>query len=201
MNQRQIYISKGRFILAIFFPILLAACSNTYNRVETGGTERTGVHLDESVAVLVTTPKDGGYNGKLSIGSGAIVARRTDAAFSRYARLVDVYPSEFHSLNELKDTIAKNGYGYIVVPTIAVWEHETSDWADTPSQVSVKISVIDATTGKEISSNFLEAKGEPPSSIYSLLGLGDEGPEELLSDMANGYVDDLYGVILSIRKR
>lgn len=162
-----------------------------------GGTERTNTRLDESVAVLVTTPKDGGYGRKLYDGSGAAVARRTDAAFSRYARIVDVYPSGYHSLNDLKEIIAKNGYGYVVVPTIAVWEHKDKDWSAIPSQVSIRISVIDATTGKEISSNFLEAKGPPSSSVYSLLNSDIEGPEELLSELADDYVDTLYGTVLA----
>ncbi len=172
-----------------------------YNRTETGGTRRTGLRLDESAAVLVTTPKDGGYGGKIYNGSGAAVARIIDASFSRYARIVDVYPSEYHSLSELKDTITKNGYGYIVVPTIYVWEHRTTDWSKVPSQVSVKISVLDAASGKEISSNFLEGQGVSSSSVLSLFDLTADGPKELLPNLADDYVDTLYGAIFSFPSR
>jgi hypothetical protein len=181
--------------LAILALLSLTACSGDYNRIETGGTERINVRLDESAAVLVTTPKDGGYRGKIYGGSGAIVASRIDASLSRYARLVDVSPYAYRSLNALKDEIAKNGYEYIVVPTIIVWESEDKPWSKTPSQVNVKISVIDAMTGKEISSNFLQAKG---TSSPGILGLFDadsdaDGSEGLLSEMADDYVDTLYG--------
>jgi len=188
-------LSKSKFGIIVAAAFLLTACANTYNRTETGGTERTGVHLDESVAVLVTTPKDGGYGGRIYGGSGVAVARIVDSSFSRYARIVDVYPSEYHSLGDLKDIIAKNDYGYIVVPTISIWERRTTDWSKTPTQVSVKMSVIDVATGKEISSNFLEAKGASSSSLVSFFGSSIDRPEDLLSDLTDDYVDTLYSAI------
>lgn len=189
--------SKARLIFAVFVLISVSSCSNNYNRIETGGTERTSVRLNEDVAVLVTTPKDGGYGRQIENGSGVAAARTIDASFSRYARLVDVYPSEYHSLNELRDVIAKNGYGYIVVPTITVWGRKDNSWSKVlPTQVSVKISVIDAKTGREVSSNFLEGHGTSPSSFSSLFEASDERPEELLSDLSDDYVDTLYGALL-----
>ena len=182
----------GWAVLALFS---VSACANTYNRIETGGTDRTHSRLDESVAVLVTTPKDGGYAGKIYKGSGATAARRIDAAFSREARLVDVYPSEYHSLDELKDVITKHDYGYIVVPTLTVWGRTDKTAPKAPNQVSVKIWVIDAATGEEISSNSLEAKGASPSSLYGHFGSNLE-PDELLLNVTDDYVDELYGVII-----
>jgi hypothetical protein len=187
--------SKIRFGLAIFALLSITACSSNTNRIETGGTERTNVHLNESAALLVTTPKDGGYRGKIYGGSGAIVASRIDASLSRYARLVDVSPTPYHSLNTLQDEISKNGYEYIVVPTIIVWENKDKPWSKIPSQINVKISVIDTATGKEVSSNFLQAKGTSSSSIFSIFDTTSDtdGPEGLLSEMADDYVDTLYG--------
>ena len=134
----------------------------------------------------MTTPKDGGYAGKIYKGSGAAAASRIDAAFSREARLVDVYPSEYHSLDELKDVIAKHDYGYIVVPTLTVWGRTEKTSPKAINQVSVKISVIDAATGEEISSNSLEAKGAATSSLYSLFS-SNVGTDELLLNAADGY--------------
>ena len=184
-----------RFYLTLAALFLVSACANTYDRIETGGTDRTSSRLDSSVAVLVTTPKDGGYAGKIYKGSGATAARRIDAAFSREARLVDVYPSEYHSLDELKDVIAKHDYGYIVIPTLTVWGRTDKTSPKAPNQVSVKVSIIDAATGEEISSNSLEAKGASPSSLSSLFS-SNLGPDELLLNATDDYVDDLYGVIL-----
>ncbi len=187
-------IQHGLAILALLF---VTGCANTYNRVEMGGTERTHTRLDESAAVLVMMPKDGGNGRKSYGGSGAVVAHTIDAAFSRYARLVDIYPTEYHSLNEIKDIIAKNDYKYIIIPTVVSWTYGGANWSKTATQVGVKISIIDAISGRTISSNFLESKGPSASSIYTLLDSDTEGPEELLSNLADDYVDDLYGALLS----
>lgn len=189
-------LSKIRFGLALSALLLVAACANSYNRIEMGGTERIAARLDEDAAVLVMTPRDGSNGKRTYAGSGAIVARRVDAAFSRYARLVDRYPTEYHSLNDLQDVIIKNGYGYIVVPTIVFWEQGGKDWSKASSQASVKISVIDAATGKIVSSNVLEAKGPSPSSLYNILDSDTDGPDELLSQLADDYADAVYGAIL-----
>ncbi len=176
--------------LSVLILCLMTACSSSYNRIETGGTERTGMRLDDGLSVLVTTPKDGGYDDKIYKRSGTIVAHRIDAAFSTSARLVDIYPSEYHSLSDLKDVLAKNDYGYIVVPTINIWARTEKGFSKVPNQMSVKIVVLDATTGEELSSNVLEEKGVLPPSLFG----SNEEPEAMLLDAANDYVDDLYGV-------
>ncbi len=166
--------------------LLLMGCTSTYVSTQAGGTEENSARLQESKSVLVTTPKDGSYKDKLYNGSGISVAQKTDTSFSRYAAHVTVYPSEFHSMKELNPKIAKEHYGYIVVPTITHWEHRATAWSGLPSRASIKLVVFDAQNGKEISSNVIEGK----SASFTLLATS---PEELLPGLIDNYVDSLYG--------
>jgi len=175
-----------QFGTIVMVALLLGACTSTYVSTEAGGVEETNIHLQQTKAVLVTTPTDGSYEKTLYNGSGISVAQRTDTSFSRYASRVSVYPSEYHSIKELSDTIAKDDYGYIVVPTITHWEHRATAWSGLPSRASIKLTVLDAKTGKEISSTVVEGK----SASFTLLRTS---PEDLLPGLIDHYVDTLYG--------
>lgn len=82
--------SRMRSAFAILILLFFSACGNTYNRTEMGGTERTGVRLNDSSPVFIMTLRDGDSAGKLSYGSGAAAALVIDASFSRCARIVDI---------------------------------------------------------------------------------------------------------------
>jgi len=142
-------------------------------------------------AVLVVTPKDAVSKGKTYKGSGDVIARMIDASFSHYARLVDVYPSGDMTLDQLKDTAAKRNYGYIVLPTILAWGPKDEEWYKPINQAMLKMSVVDALTGNELSSNFLEGKGAGLSS-YNPFNMEPEGSETLLTRPIDDYVDSLY---------
>jgi hypothetical protein len=184
-----------KFVFALACSYLLVACSTPYSRTETGGTDRTNMRLEENEAVLVMTPKDGSYNQKTYIGSGALVARDIDASFSQYARLVDVSPSEFRSIKQLSETIIENDYGYIVVPTIISWRQQEHGWSKAVTHITLKIVVLDAKTGRELSANYLEAKNKSLSEGFNILNIFEddaENPEDIVVQMADDYADTLY---------
>jgi hypothetical protein len=177
--------------------VMLTACENKYFRTETGGTERTRAHLDPSFAVLVTTPKDGGFSGKMFSGSGGTVAREIDASLSRYARIVDVFPGPFNSVQELAGYNAPANYGYVIVPIIHIWDRKTTGVKKEPAQVSIKLTIYDAVTGKEMSSNFLEAKAAFTASFLDYFSPEKDDPEDLLAPLLDRYVDNLYGSVIT----
>ncbi len=188
--------AKTKFFVSLALLFITACSANTYNHIETGGTERAEARLDETRPVLVITPKDGGIAGKITKGSGVDAARIIDASFSREARIVDVYTADYHSFDELKDTIAKNDYGYIVVPTLTQWSQSEKGLFKSANQVRMKIIILDAATGQELSATFLDAHGPSPSSLSSLFTT-TLSPPELLSKITDDYVDDLYGILIS----
>jgi hypothetical protein len=178
--------SKKPLSVIIAATLLLMACTSTYVSTKADGTKENSVRLKESKSVLITTPKDGSYQDKLYNGSGVSVAQKTDTSFSRYAAHVAIYPAEFHSLKELNDTIAKERYDYIVIPTITHWEHRATAWSGLPSRASIKLTILDAQSGKEISSTVVEGK----SASFTFLATS---PEDLLPGLIDNYVDSLYG--------
>src|ERR1700722_17131698 len=142
--------------------LMLGACASTYTSTyvstSIAGIDEANTHLQNSRAVLVTTPKDGNYEQKLYSGPGAVVAQKLEASFSRYASHVSVYPSEYHSIKGISDTVANGNYGYLVVPTIIRWEHRATAWSGLPSRATIRISILDAKNGKEISAIVVEGK-------------------------------------------
>jgi len=181
----------ARFYLAIVMVLLvLAACQPPYHRVETGGTDRILARLDKNATVLIMTPKDAVGEKQTYKSSGEAVARVIDTSMSRYARLVDVSPTPYVSYDQLKDTITKNSYGYIVVPTILKWQPK-DDWYWPVNEVSVKVSVLDALTGAEISSNILKGKGTVEAD-YNPISIYPAGPVQLLGQPVDEYMDLLY---------
>ena len=95
----------GKIVVLIMLASISSGRTDNPARLETGGVERIHDHLDATQAVLITTPKDGGYGDKTYRGSGAKVAQRIDASLSRYARLVDVTPQTYRDWLGLQQVI------------------------------------------------------------------------------------------------
>jgi len=169
----------------------LAACSDKYNRVETGGTERINAKLDKAAAVLVVKPNDAVNKGKTFKGSGEVLARMIDASFSHYARIVDVYPSSDVPLDQLRDTAAKGSYGYIVLTKVIAWGPKDDEWYKPINQATIKMTIIDALTGNELSSNVLDGKGAELATLNPF-NMEPEKSESLLVSPIGDYVDSLY---------
>jgi hypothetical protein len=179
-------------IICLLVLALTACAENTYNRVETGGTARTDVRLDETLPVVITNVKDGGMMGKTSNHSGALVTRTVDASLSRYAKLVDVSPNEYQKPGDGRAG-PYTDYGYIVVPVITAWEIPDARHENAPTQIRVKLTVIDAATNEKLSSDFLEATAPAPYTLSALVNRGSDKPSDMLSELVDDYVDALYG--------
>ncbi len=177
---------KSSLVLALSAFLVLSACSAAYNRQDTGGAEFSGVTLDKAKAVLIAIPADGAYGGKPYLGSGQMVAQQVAAAFARYAQKVDMAPSNAADRTALVDAAKKGGFGYIVMPVIAHWEHRATAWSGIPSRASVGVSVLDGQTGDKLQSSSLEGRSR-------IVSWTSTSPESLLPDMITGYVNALYG--------
>jgi hypothetical protein len=178
-------------VIVLAAALVLGGCSNKYDRMETGGTERTGAHLDKNAAVLIATPKDPAHNRVVYKGAGEALARMIDATFSENARVVDLYPEETVSPDQFKDAAGKSTYGYIVIPTITKWGPNDNDLLKAIDHAAIKIKVIDALTGNVVSSTYLEGKSASLDS-YNPFNMKDEGLENLLYNPLEDYVYSLY---------
>lgn len=173
---------------AVFLSVLfMTACTASYQTNPSVVNDVIGAPLQKSKAVLVTTPKDGNYQTIIYKDSGTTAAKETEASFARYATSVTITPEEFHGMKELKYTITEGNYGYVVVPTITHWEQRATAWSGKPSRASIKLTVLNAKTGKEISSTEVDGKTATFTFLHT-------SPEDLLPGLINTYVDKLYGV-------
>jgi hypothetical protein len=175
----------NRITPAILIVTVLAGCSASYSKVNTGGADRAVVHLDGSRPVLVAIPADGSFESKPYPGSGQTVAQQTAAAFAKHGGRVDLASSGAKDRNELLDAARRSGAGYLVIPTITHWERRATEWSGRPSRAAMGIEIVDVLSGETAASTLLESR----SRIMSLTGTT---PESLLPHLIGPYVDGLY---------
>lgn len=165
----------------------LGGCTSTYQQRETSGTETSSVRLDPSKGVFVSVTADGRLGGKTYGGTGQLVAQKTAASFSRYARRVETGGSPTSSRVELLAATHKAGAGYLVVPTISHWEQRATEWSGIPSRVSIGLAIIDAETGLEVRSSLLESR----SAIMTFVR---PSTDQLAQHLLDENISELYGV-------
>lgn len=164
-------------------PILaIAGCTASYQIQSTSGTKVA--RLDPARGVYVTVPRDGSYGSTTYSGSGQIAAQGVAAAFSKYASRVQVAekPSE---TKEAMASAKSLGASYLVVPAIAHWEQRATEWSGRPSRMAIRVSVIDASSGEQITSSLVEGRSR-------IVSWTSTSPESLLKDPLNEYVRGLY---------
>jgi hypothetical protein len=165
----------------------LGACTASYKQRETSGIEASSARLDSGKNIFVSVSPDGQYGGKTYAGTGRSVAQMTAAAFSRYARRVEVGGGPASSRDELLAAVRKAGAGYLVTPNITHWEQRATEWSGIPSRVSISLIVIDAETGVEVRSALLESR----SAVVTFIR---PNPDNLAQQMIDQQVSAFYGV-------
>ena len=163
--------------------LLLAGCTASYKVDNLGGTAGT-TRLDREKGVYVTVPGDGTYEAKTYAGSGQRVAQAVGAAFARSANQVHVAEARA-DLDEALKSAKKLGAGYVVVPTIAHWEQRATEWSGRPSRMAIRISIVDAATGKQIAATSVLGRSR-------IVSFTSTSPESLLRDPLAQYVGGLY---------
>jgi len=163
---------------------MLASCSAKYTVSQSAGTEASAVRLDRSKLVYVGVPEDGAYGERVYGGSGQAVAQAVANAFSQVAARVRVADRPA----KLEETLAAGksaGAGYIVVPVITHWEHRNTAWSGIPSRMAIRVAILDAANGAELTSSAVEGR----SRIVSWTATS---PESLLRAPLSEYVRSLY---------
>jgi hypothetical protein len=178
------------FVVAAGFAAVvgLAACTHeTGVRItDISAPEASAETLKADQAVLVSVPDDGNYNHKSYPGSGQDIAKRTAAAFSRYASRVEIAASGLQKPEELLAAARSANAGYLIIPTIVHWEPRSTEWTLIPRQVDIDLAVIKVETGRELRSTVLEGRYLKSSPAENTL-------QEMYSSILVGHVADLYG--------
>lgn len=173
-------------VIAALTWVSVSGCSASYSRQDTGGADLIGAHLDATKSVLIAIPDDGSYQSTPYPGSGRTVAQQTAAVFAKHTRKVDTASPGVTEKSALLDAAKNNGFGYLVIPTIAHWEHRATAWSGLPSRASIEISVFDAQTGDKLQSSIIDSRSR-------IVSWTSTSPESLLKGMLDNYVYSLYG--------
>jgi hypothetical protein len=169
--------------LLLCVAVALVGCRARYDVNNLSGTG--GARLDRAKAVYVAIPQDGAYGGRPYSGSGQIVAQAVASAFSGQANRVHIGERRLESEGEAIAAAKAAGAGYVAIPTIAHWEQRNTAWSGMPSRMAIRLTVLDAESGKQITSSAIEGR----SRIMSMTATT---PESLLREPLAQYVRGLY---------
>jgi uncharacterized protein DUF4823 len=171
------------YIFALFSSLILfSGCSATYTH---DVVKHSGVMLDRSKGVFISTPKNGWYGRTEYRDSGRMTANAVRAAFSRVTNSVTV--SEECQSSACLKLPAMERYGYYVEPQILHWEDRATEWSGLPDKVEIKIIIYDAKAGTEIASSILTGRSKWAT-------FGGDHPQDLLPEPVTKYVESLYGL-------
>ena len=169
-------------ISAIVLSVLLTACVTAYVP-EPLPPPSLNAKLQRGQAVLVATPVNGKFEEEDYPDSGQQAAEVVRLAFSRFAS-----KAEISKTCKAVDCLANEGrgkYRYYIVPEILHWEDRETQWSGKPDKVSLKITVVDATTMQAIDSVVIRQE-----AAWAVLG--GMHPELLLPQPVNQHVASLY---------
>jgi hypothetical protein len=170
----------NKLIIALAL-IALAGCSSKYR---TDSVQRPPERLDTKGSVYVMESNDGAYAGKTYAGSGKALSSATVAELSKFVNRVDTAAGP----EKIDDALAKAmaaGHKYVVQPTILHWEDRNTEWSGRPDRITIKLTVWDASSGKDLASNVSSA-----SSKWGTFG-GDH-PQDLLPGALSTMVGGMF---------
>ena len=166
---------------AIAFTVL-SACSAKYRSEYIDGSK---TQLDPAQTVLIAVATDGGYGSTPGFGSGQFTTKQTALAFAKHAKQVEIADAKLHGRDELLMAARNTGAGYLVIPTVASWEHRATEWSGRRSHASIGMVVIAVPTGEQISAVLLDG-------FSRKMTLTSTSPESVTPHLIGGYVNRLY---------
>lgn len=168
--------------LAVIFALsFLSGCADTHHIKRVSEARISDTHLS---MFYVAVPKDGRYGSTNYTGSGMMVAHELGAAFSPYVK-ESIVADQYESKDTAMHTAVDAGYDYLVYPVIIHWEDRATEWSGKPDVTSIKVSVIEVSTGKTVDSVLIGGESK-------LMSWGGDRPEQLLAEPASDYAEKLF---------
>lgn len=171
---------KTKKIYLYIISLFLFGCADTHQLVRTTNNQ---ISLSKDKPVLIIAPKDGQYGGQYYAGSGATTAQIITASFAKYTLQIDAVKNK-----DFKSAISyakENNYYYLVYPLILHWEDRATEWSGISDKVSVKISILEVSSGSELDSVIIEGES-------GLATIGGDHPQDLLPKPIDEYVKGLF---------
>lgn len=172
-------LSKKLFSLLLV--MLLIGCSDTHKLVRS---ETTGLSVAKDASAYIVLPADGQYNAILYPGSGMIVAKEVDKAFSPYLSKTKVADRR-EKLATALISAKELGFDYVIHPQITHWEDRNTAWSGRPDVASVKLSIVEVASGQIVDSAEI-------GGTSKVMAWGGELPEHLLPKPLSDYAASLF---------
>lgn len=159
---------------------LASGCASTYKQtVLTNPTAK----LQARGSIVIATPQNGSYEGKVYSGSGSSTVLAFRAAFARYSNEIAI-SSDCQDLACLRRGQFSTS-DYLVVPEILHWEDRNTEWSGKKDEVEVKVVIYSGHDGHEIATTIISGKSK-------LMTFGGDHPQDLLGEPIGEYIDSLY---------
>ena len=171
-----------RLLCGIIFSTMLIGCADTHEFLRGNGGGQ--VVLERNASAYIAVPRDGVYGGTVYHGSGQNTAQIILAAFPKHLLQVVTAPA-YEDYKKSLELVKKEGYNYLIYPVILEWEDRATEWSGIPDRVSVKITVVDANTGRVADSAIV--KGRSGWATF-----GGDHPQDLLPKPTGEYASSLF---------
>lgn len=169
-------------VLLSLIIIFISSCADTTQLLRNGVST---IHLKKSKSIYISVSRDGRYGNQNYHGSGINVSQLILMSFSKFGKNNIEIGSEHQSFKESLSFAKDHDYGYLIVPSILEWEDRATEWSGIPDKVSIKISIIDVSSGEIIDSVIIKGKS-------GVATFGGDHPQDLLPKPIEQYTASLY---------
>lgn len=171
----------SRLLFALLLVSSLLGCSDTHRLVRTEG---VGLAASEALSAYLVVPRDGQYGKIFYTGSGAMVAQEMEMAFGPYLRKILV-GRRYEHLDDALSRAREKALDYLIYPEILHWEDRATEWSGRPDVVSIRVTIIDVSTGDKVDRAELGGTGK-------IMSWGGEHPQDLLAKPLADYAAGLF---------
>jgi hypothetical protein len=167
----------------LFIVLGLFGCVNKHELVRPNSS-MSNAKLERQATAYIAVPQDGIYGQTTYKGSGETTTQVIQAEFAKHLRHV-VTGVEHQTFDSALSMAQYEGLTYLIYPRILHWEDRATEWSGKSDKVSVKISIIEASSGNEIDAVIITGKSKWAT-------LGGDHPQELLPKPVGEYVSSLF---------
>lgn len=160
---------------------MLIGCADSHQLTRAGNQSMV---RSTTGAAYVSLPQDGKLGHIAYTGSGALTAQAVAAAFAPYFEKITV-GIRIEELPSAQQSAQAGGYAFLLFPEILHWEDRATEWSGRPDQMSVKVSLINSSTGEILDSAIVSGKS-------GLGTFGGDRPEHLLPKPLADYAATLF---------
>jgi len=164
--------------------LVLVSCVHTYSVTKSARTTLSEP-LSPGAAFLVAVPVDASFSGRIYDGSGIMTTMETANALAQYTGRVTQGATP-QSRDENLEQAAASGATHLIEPEVSHWEDRATEWSARPDRISVRMALVDVTTGETLDSRIISGKSR-------LATFGGDHPQELLRAPLERYADELFG--------